>query len=306
MYDSCHHLLDPAGFVRALRPAVAKFLLIEPAGDWLGGWQKTLELDWIPLDVDAMRARLEWQLNLAAPTAAAASTSDDKGEPVEHRYTLADLEGLFEGYGLAVRGTIAGIGDYPPNPHAAGPLREDFGRIAADTLAAVEVVLMRHDLDLHAKHWVIVAERGAPHRLRTPRPINPETSDPSHGLQGAYDVEYGQYEGLSEVPASTVVLAALTVKNRSWRPWSSHSDASPVFASYHWLDADGTMATEDGRRSLLPRTLLPGESLTMTLTVDAPQRPGTYTLAVDLVEEGVTWFSRAGAPMLRIKVTVRP
>ncbi len=101
------------------------------------------------------------------------------------------------------------------------------------------------------------------------------------------------------------VLAALTIKKRSWRPWSSHNDAPPVFASYHWLDADGTMATEDGRRSPLPRTLLPGESLTMTLTVDAPQRPGTYTLAVDLVEEGVTWFSRAGAPMLRIKVTVR-
>ena len=306
MYDSFHHLLDPAGFVRALRPAVPKFLVIEPAGDWLGGWQKTLEFDWIPLDIDAMRARLEWQLNLAASTATAASTADDKGEPVEHRYTLADLEGFFEGYGLGVRGTIAGIGEYPPNPHAAGPLREDFGRIAADTLAAVEDVLMRHDLDLHAKHWVVVAERDAPHRPRTPRPINPETSNPPYGLQGAYDVEYQHYEGPSEVAASTVILAALTVKNRSWRQWSSHNDASPVFASYHWLQADGVMAAEDGRRSPLPRTLLPGESLTMTLTVDAPQRPGSYTLAVDLVEEGVTWFSRAGAPMLRVKVGVKP
>ena len=43
----------------------------------------------------------------------------------------------------------------------------------------------------------------------------------------------------------------------------------------------------------------------MTLTVEAPQRAGSYILAVDLVEEGVTWFSRAGARMLRNKIRVR-
>jgi hypothetical protein len=37
----------------------------------------------------------------------------------------------------------------------------------------------------------------------------------------------------------------------------------------------------------------------MTLRVDTPTVPGRYTLAVDLVEEGVCWFSGAGAPLLR-------
>ena len=305
MYDSFHHLLDPAAFVRALRPSVPKFLLIEPAGDWLGGWQKTLELDWIPLDIDAMRARLEWQLNVETPPDSATAATEEKGEPVEHRYTLSDLEGFFEGYGLDLRGTIAGIGEYPPNPYATSALREDFGRIAADTLARIEDVLMRHDLDLHAKHWVVVAERDAAHRLRTPRPLNPRTSDPPRRLQGAYDVEFGQYDGPANVSASTVFPAALAVTNRSWRPWSSHADRSPVLVSYHWLQDDGTIAVEDGRRSPLPRTLLPEETLAMTLTVEAPARAGSYTLAVDLVEEGVTWFSAAGAPMLRIKTVVR-
>ena len=69
-----------------------KFLLIEPAGDWLGGWQKTLEFDWIPLDIDAMRARLEWQLNLEPPPDSSTAAGEEKGEPVEHRYTLSDLE----------------------------------------------------------------------------------------------------------------------------------------------------------------------------------------------------------------------
>jgi hypothetical protein len=305
MYDSFHHLLDPAEFVRRMRPVVPKFVLIEPAGDWLGGWQKTLEFDWIPFDIDAMRARLEWQLNLPTLPAVGGATTKEQGEPVEHRYTLADLERFFAGYGLSVRGTIAGIDEYPPNPYATSALREDLGKVAADTLAAVEEVLVRHDLDLHAKHWVVFAERGAPHRLRSPRAINPQTSEPPDRLQGAYDVEYGNYEGPTEVAASTIFPVALTVTNRSWRPWSSQGATSPVLASYHWLTADGAMVIEDGRRSPLPRPLLPGERLAMTMTIEAPRRHGSYTLAVDLVEEGVTWFSGAGASMLRAKVAVR-
>jgi hypothetical protein len=43
--------------------------------------------------------------------------------------------------------------------------------------------------------------------------------------------------------------------------------------------------------------MAPGESLSLTVSVDAPGEPGRYILALDLVEEGVTWFSEAGAPM---------
>jgi hypothetical protein len=35
------------------------------------------------------------------------------------------------------------------------------------------------------------------------------------------------------------------------------------------------------------------------LRVDTPVQPGRHTPAVDMVEEGVTWFSGAGAPLLR-------
>jgi hypothetical protein len=43
----------------------------------------------------------------------------------------------------------------------------------------------------------------------------------------------------------------------------------------------------------------------MTCRIDAPPRAGRYTLALDLVEEGVTWFSRAGAPLLKVDFRVR-
>src|SRR5207245_7097183 len=57
MFDAFHHLLDPAGFVRA--SGVDRFLLVEPAGTWLGGWQRTLDLDWIGEALDDIRRRLQ-------------------------------------------------------------------------------------------------------------------------------------------------------------------------------------------------------------------------------------------------------
>ena len=305
MYDSFHHLLDPAGFVRSLSPTVARFLLVEPAGDWLGGSQKTLEFDWLLSAVDAIRARLVWQINADdADDRAAVPVADERGEPVEHRYTIADLKRFFDGYGLEVRGTIAGIDRYPPDPYVAHPLREEVGRVAFDAVAALDELLRRRDLDLHARHWLVYAERGAPHRLRTPAPVNPRDAGASLPTQGEYDVEYVACEAPSAVAQGTAFPVALTIRNRGWRPWRSDDPRAPVFVSYHWLDAGGGMAVEDGVRTPLPRPLAPGETGALTCTVTAPPQPGRYTLAIDLVEEGVTWFSRAGAPMLRRTITI--
>ena len=37
----------------------------------------------------------------------------------------------------------------------------------------------------------------------------------------------------------------------------------------------------------------------------APATAGDYVLAIDLVKEGVTWFSEAGKPWLASRVTVK-
>ena len=317
MFDSFHHLLDPRGFVRRLAPAVPRFVLIEPAGDWLGGWQQTLDFDWIADAVDNIRARLGWHVNRAAAgcgrvrqgaagceAAPGCEGAGGEGAPVEHRYTLSDLRGFFAGYGLDVRGTIAGLGEYPVDPYAPLPLREDFGKIAADTLAAIEDALVRHNLDLHAKHWVIRAERGAVHNIRVPAPIDPQPGTPAN-MKGPYDISYGIYDGPLEIAAGTTMHAKLSIKNEGWRSWSSDDAQAPVFVSYHWLNPVGEFAVHDGRRTPLPQALEPGQSVTITATIDAPAAPGHYVLAFDLVEEGVTWFSRSGAPMLKVPMNVR-
>jgi hypothetical protein len=220
----------------------------------------------------------------------------DRGEPVEHRYPLDDFKRFFAGFGLDVRGTAAGFDRYPPDPYGRPPLRDAFGRATYDALVAVEDALRARDLDLHAKHWAIYAERGAPDYLRTPAPLK-RTGDAPR-LQGAHDVEYVAIDVPSTAAVETRLMCGVMVRNRSWRAWRSDGGA-PVFASYHWLDANGAVAVQDGARTPLPRPLEPGAECALTLRVDTPEVPGRYFLAVDLVEEGVTWFSAAGAPVLR-------
>jgi SAM-dependent methyltransferase len=305
MFDAFHHLLDPAGFVRASHDVTDRFLLLEPAGDWLGGWQKTIDLDWIPQAIDTIRERLAWQIGLAVkPSAASVSPPGSAGDPVEHRYTVADFQHFFDGFGLEIRGTVAGLEEYPSDAYGRPPLRNEFGRLAYDLIAGVDDILYLEDLDLHAKHWAVYAERGQPHRVRTPRPVNPRVNARSRGLQGACDVEYVAYDGPAETSANAEVLTNVTLRNRSWRAWSSDADA-PIFLSYHWLGARSTVVEEDGLRTPLPRIVAPGETCTMSLRIRTPHVPGRYTLAVDMVEEGVRWFSGAGAPTRQVSVKVR-
>ena len=239
------------------------------------------------------------------PGTKTAEASTNAGEAVEHRYTLDDFKHFFDGFGLHVRGTIAGVETYPPDPYGRPPLRDELGRATYDTLVAIEDVLLRQNLDLHAKHWAISAERGAPHTLRTPRPIHPRESESPLRVEGPYDVEYISYDGGRAAAPGTTLLATVRFRNTSWRSWDSRDPAAPVFLSYHWLDADGALAIDDGLRTPLPHTVVAGARCEMTCRIDTPPRAGRYTLAVDLVEEGVTWFSRAGAPLLKVDFRVR-
>jgi hypothetical protein len=78
-----------------------------------------------------------------------------------------------------------------------------------------------------------------------------------------------------------------------------------VFASYHWLASDRRVVEYDGIRTPLPYTLGPGQSCRAAVRVRPPAAAGRYVLEIDLVEEGVTWFSAAGAPPLRLPAAVR-
>jgi hypothetical protein len=62
----------------------------------------------------------------------------------------------------------------------------------------------------------------------------------------------------------------------------------------------------EDNRAVMKGDLPPGAVTDMTLSITAPKAPGDYTLEIDMVHEGVTWFKQRGARALSIDVAVRP
>ena len=116
LFDSFHHLGDPGGLVRRLGRYTAHALLVEPRGDWAGGWRKVFDFDWLVADLDNIRRHVDFLCG-EEPPGTGARLQDapvgpgptTEGSPVERRYTLDDLERLFDGWRLDVRGTVAGF-----------------------------------------------------------------------------------------------------------------------------------------------------------------------------------------------------
>ncbi len=106
-----------------------------------------------------------------------------------------------------------------------------------------------------------------------------------------------QYTLGSQIPSSLQSGQALaipvTVANVG-RGIFPAGGAFPVDLGYHWFDAFGKTVVWDGARTALPADLAPGASVTLNAKVTAPTAGGSYTLKLDLVQEGVGWFSSQG------------
>lgn len=302
MFDAFHHLSDPVRFVRRVSPLTKRFALIEPRGDWKGTWQKDIDFDWIVTELEKIRQRMAYTTREPAPAAPPSLPASPpvRGAAIEHRYCHADFKSFFEGMALEVRGTVAGLEVYPPDPNRPSPSRERFGRLTYDLLKEADDLLFERGIDLLAKHWLVVADHGSGRRfVRLPVAVDEPAAHDT--VQGPYDVEYVSYDGPRTGPPGTEVHAVVRLRNRSWRVWSSEDPKNAIHLSYHWLDPHGVMIVEDGFRNRLPRGILPGEECACECVLRTPPQPGRYLLAIDLVHEGVTWFSQFGSPCHRIR-----
>jgi peptidoglycan/xylan/chitin deacetylase (PgdA/CDA1 family) len=105
--------------------------------------------------------------------------------------------------------------------------------------------------------------------------------------------------------AATTVTDTIAITNTGATTWPA-SGTAPVLLSYHITTDSGQLVVWDGARSALPRAVLPGETVTVAAAIQVPATPGTYTVAWDAVQEGVTWFSSLGSPPLRRALIALP
>jgi SAM-dependent methyltransferase len=312
MFDAFHHLEQPDHVLAWMRAKTTRCLLIEPAGTPSGRWARDLDLDWLLLDLANVRERLEAIAGRAVAIEAddqptnVATDAPKRGEgAVERRYAVDDFARFFAGWTLNITGTVAGFDRYPARPHARGPLRRVAGEAVYEFVRVTEDLLVTSGRDGAAKHWVIAATSETdlvPHRI--PASIAVPQDTVSTGTSGSCDVSYADYEGPVTVRSDSQFRPTVVVVNNGWDRWRSDG-VHPVHVSYHWLDAKGAEVVDfNGARSQLPRELGPGDRCRVQMIVDAPPKPGRYVLAIDLVREGVTWFSETGAPWKTVPVTV--
>jgi hypothetical protein len=111
----------------------------------------------------------------------------------------------------------------------------------------------------------------------------------------------GDVEELSALERAAIEIELTNASQQCWDAFGK----KPVRVSYHWLDKQRCIAILDGERTLLPRDLRPGETISMWVKIVAPPSPGEYYLQLTLVQEFVGWFDENGfiPPELMVRVT---
>ena len=126
-------------------------------------------------------------------------------------------------------------------------------------------------------------------------------------VSASVTTSFGAAYDATAVPArasfTAPILAAVKLTNTSSFAWPA-GGTTPVHLSYHWTDASGATVVWDGQRTALSADVPVGGTITVQATIAAPQTAGTYVLHLDLVQEGVAWFSGKGVATANVTVTV--
>lgn len=111
---------------------------------------------------------------------------------------------------------------------------------------------------------------------------------------------------LAPVQAGAAQTATVELENLGAARWRTRGHQDGLFLSYHWLDQRGNALIWDGLRTPLEHVIEPGEHLRHALRVRGPIPPGTYRLAVDIVEEWRFWLEDLGSPPYEREIEVAP
>jgi SAM-dependent methyltransferase len=100
----------------------------------------------------------------------------------------------------------------------------------------------------------------------------------------------------------------VSVHNSSPVAWPGHTETQghrDLALGNHWWKHDNSSHLFDDQRMRLPARLEPGATTDLVLMIAAPSDTGTYTLELDMVQEGVAWFGQKESPTLKLPVVVQ-
>lgn len=95
--------------------------------------------------------------------------------------------------------------------------------------------------------------------------------------------------------------ARVKITNLSNHTWAA-AERSGLHLGQRWLNADGQPLGDPSPSVPLPRTVPAGGSISLTVKFTAPQ--GSSTLEIDMVDEGIQWFSakKSQQPSVSLKL----
>jgi len=99
------------------------------------------------------------------------------------------------------------------------------------------------------------------------------------------------------------ITFGVTVMNTSPVTWQS-TRKSGIMLGNHWIDRKGRVVRWLDGIAHLSQDLPPGDESELELQVTLPAKRGRYSLQLDMVEQGVTWFSTKGSTVASIDVRV--
>ncbi|MFW6225229.1 MAG: class I SAM-dependent methyltransferase [Bacteroidota bacterium] len=112
---------------------------------------------------------------------------------------------------------------------------------------------------------------------------------------------------LSKAKTSSTIVLEVKVKNTGNAYFPSFNETQGKFfiaLGNHWLNSQGKVVIFDDGRSPLQAGLQPMQETKIELIINTPSKKGEYLLELDLVHEGVTWFSEQGNTKIRIPIFV--
>jgi glycosyltransferase involved in cell wall biosynthesis/SAM-dependent methyltransferase len=216
----------------------------------------------------------------------AGSATEDELQEVMRRYGTLEspfsgeyLRALLDEHGLAV------VGDYV----------SVNGLFEREILEGDRLPLRSIPTDYHYLTSIKVAED------------RPASSVPDSRNPGVLGAEFQLIEPPPlRVKADTKLNLAIGVKNTGDTLWLNGQTFRPgiVMPALKVINQQGVIVSEVHGHPMLPRSVTPGQSLTIDIPCPVPSDPGTYTVKIDLVDQFVCWFEERGSQPLRFSLLV--